>query len=170
MTMIERFLQSFLFRFLVSGVIATVAIIALVGTAVNYFQPPEDDPLLNTLKEVRVVNLGENPRLAEAVRKERERTGMVKPERELPPPPPAIAEREISGFVQVEYTINPDGSVDDVKVIGAAPKGVYEERARAQVARRMHAPAYNDAGEPVARRTTEVVEFSVPANELLKSK
>lgn len=168
--MIERFMHSFLFRFLISAVVASVAIIALVGTAVNYFQPPEDDPLLNTLKEVRVINLAENPQLAEAVRKERERTGMVKPEREPPPPPPTIAERQVTGFVHVEYTINPDGSVGDVKVIGAAPKGVYEERARAQVARRMHAPTYNDAGEPVARRTTEIVEFSVPANELLKSK
>lgn len=167
--MMKQLAEHFWFRLLASGVVASVVIVAVVGGGIRYYEPKEEDPLIADLKEVRVISLGDNPALADAVRRERERSGTLQARRQ-PPPPPLMSERKVSGFVQLEYTINADGSVSDVKVLGAAPAGVYEERAVAQVARRMHAPTFNDAGEATARRATEVVEFSVPATELLKSK
>lgn len=156
------------FRVIASAVVATVVIVGVVGGAIRYYdQRPEEDPLLSELEYVKVVNLAENPALAEAIRKEREKHG--EPEPSKLPPPPVLPDREISGFVQVEYTINPDGTVSDVRVVGAAPAGVYEEQAVARIKRSMHAPVYNDAGEPVARRMSEVIEFSVPASELVGS-
>lgn len=157
--------NSFLLRFLASAAVASVVIIAVLGAGIRYYERPEEDPVLSELQSMRIVNLADNPRLAEAIRKARERNGTVQAER-TPPPPPVMPERQVSGFVHVEYTINPDGSVSDVRVIGAAPRGVYEQQAIAHISRQMHAPVFNDSGEAVARRTTEIVEFTVPASEL----
>lgn len=163
----KKLLEQTWFRMLASAGVATVAILVVVGAAIRYYQPVEEDPMLE-FEQVRILDLAENPSLAEAIRKEREKYAQqAEPE---PPPPPPLPERRISGFVQVEYTINADGTVSDVRVLGAAPSGVYEERAVARVSRSMHAPAFNEAGEPVARRTTEIVEFNVPASELLESR
>lgn len=152
------------FRFLASALIAGVLIIAVVGAAIRHFERPEPDPLLAELQYVDVVNLAENPALAEAVRKEREKHGDLPPPGA--PPPPDLPPRQVSGFVHVEYVINPDGTVTDVRVVGAAPAGVYERQAVEQVRRSMHAPAYSEDGEALPRRATEIVEFTVPASTL----
>lgn len=152
------------FRFLASALIAGVLIIAVVGAAIRHFDRPEPDPLLAELQYVDVVSLAENPALAEAIRKERESYGDV-PSRGAPPPPD-IPPRQVSGFVHVEYVINPDGTVTNVRVVGAAPAGVYERQAVEQISRGMHAPAYSEDGEAIPRRATEIVEFTVPASAL----
>jgi TonB family protein len=83
----------------------------------------------------------------------------------LPPPPPvAFARADIRGFVQVRFTVLPDGRASDVRVFGAAPEGYFEDEAVAQVRARRWQPALDDDGEPVAREVTEVVEFTVPAD------
>lgn len=153
-------------RLAAAATVATVAVVIVVGSAIRYYGPEHDDRALSALQDVRVVSLAENPALAEAIRKERERNGDVHPKNEPPPMPPPRPARNVSGFVHLEYTINPDGSVSDVIVIGAAPSGIYEQQAVEKVARAMHAPAYNDAGEAVARRATEIVDFSVPADQI----
>lgn len=167
--MFRQLADYFWFRLLASAVIAGVIVITFVGGMIHYYKSPDDDTSMPTLHDVRIISLADNPALADAIRKERERTGSAQAERQ-PPPPPIMAEREVAGFVQVEYTINADGSVSDARVLSAAPSGVYEQRALAEISRGMHTPAYNDDGEPVARRATDVVEFSVPASELLKSR
>ena len=83
----------------------------------------------------------------------------------LPPPPAADFTRaEIQGFVQVRFTVMPDGSATDVRVFGAVPEGYYEAAAVEQVKARRWQPALDEDGRPVAREATEVVEFSVPAD------
>lgn len=166
----KELVHNFWFRLLASGAFASLVVIVIVGGAIRYYTPPPQDPTLSQLKEVRIVNLAENPLLAEAIRKEREKHGEAEPEREVPPPPPPRPERQVSGFVQLEYTINPDGTVSDVVVLGSAPAGVYEQQAIARISRSMHAPMFNDAGEAIARRTNEIIEFSVPASELRNSR
>lgn len=156
-----------LIRILASFAIASVFVLTLVGIGIRYFVEPEDDGPMLEYEEVDVISLADNPDLADAVQREREK--YEKPqESKAPPLPPPMPEREISGFVQLEYTVNPDGSISDVRIIGATPSGVYEEQAIEQVRRQMHAPGYEE-GEPVARRATEVIEFSVPASALAES-
>ncbi|HEX7048056.1 MAG TPA: TonB family protein [Gammaproteobacteria bacterium] len=163
----KQFLQYAWVRFLAAAAVASVVIVMVVGLGIRYFDKPED-PLAHEYEIVKIVDLADNPALAEAIRREREKNGAT-PGNE-PPPPPMLPERRVTGFVHIEYTINPDGTVTDVQVIGAAPSGVYEEQAVAEVSRSMHAPAYNADGEAVARRATEIVEFSVPASELANSR
>lgn len=155
-------------RILVSFLVATAFVVTLVGIGIRVFHSPEDDGPMLEFEEVEVVSLGENPQLADAIRREREKYE-TPPESSAPPLPPPLPEREIAGFVQLEYTINPDGSVSDVRIIGATPSGVYEQQAIEQVRRRMHAPTFEN-GEPVARRATEVIDFSVPASALVDAR
>ncbi|MEO1596180.1 MAG: TonB family protein [Pseudomonadota bacterium] len=82
---------------------------------------------------------------------------------DLEPPPPALppatprAERQVSGFVMVEVTVDAEGRATDARVIDAAPAGVYEGQAVAEAL----AGRY-EAGLPGRRDT--VVRFSVPAD------
>lgn len=157
-------LPGFLARFLASLAVATVVVVTVVALGVRYYHSDDDDQTetMPDLNEVRVISLKDNPELARMIREARDQP--ADPLREMPEPV-ELPEREIQGFVQLEYTVNPDGSVSNVRVVGAAPAGVFEERALERVRNSMHAPAYED-GEPVARRTTEVIEFSVPSSEL----
>lgn len=155
-------INGFFFRFAASLAVATVVVVTVVGIAVNFYTPKEEDPVMPELQEVNVISLKDNPDLQRMIREARNQE--PEPSRELPEPI-QVPEREVQGFVQLEYTVNPDGTVSDVEVVGAAPRGVFEQRALERVRNSMHAPGYRD-GEAVARRTTEILEFSVPASEL----
>lgn len=80
------------------------------------------------------------------------------------PPPFEIGARDINGFVQLTFTVQPDGRATDVRVFGAAPAGYYEEQAVAAVHARRWEPGVDADGRPATRRATEVIEFSVPAD------
>lgn len=82
---------------------------------------------------------------------------------ETPPPRWELAEREVSGFVQLSFTIQPDGRATGIEVYGAVPPGIYEEQAMEIVASRRYEPAYDDDGVPVVSRGIEVIDFTVPA-------
>ena len=84
------------------------------------------------------------------------------PELEAPPPMLAPApspstgppEREVRGFVQVEVEVDASGRPVDARVLEAAPAGLYEDDALAQVLGERY-----PAGEPGTR--IRVVDFSV---------
>lgn len=82
---------------------------------------------------------------------------------ELPPmeaiPPLELPGRETTGFVQVEFEVDEAGRVRRAEVVNALPAGVYEEEALRQVQGRRWAP------DPRGGRLTEIVRFSVPAQE-----
>lgn len=153
-----------LLRILASFLLATVFVFTVVGLGINYYDQDDDNPPVLDFVEVDNIDLGEHPDLADAIEREREK--YRKPQEDTTPPlPPARPERQIAGFVQLEYTINADGTVSDVEVVGATPAGVYEDQAIRQVGGAMRAPVFEN-GEAVARRVTEIVEFSVPASAL----
>ncbi|MDX1455300.1 MAG: TonB family protein [Gammaproteobacteria bacterium] len=153
-----------LLRILASFVMASVFVVTLVGLGVNYFDRDDDNPPVLDFVEVDNIDLAERPDLADAIQRERDK--YREPQEETAPPlPPPRPEREIAGFVQLEFTINADGSVSDVEVIGATPAGIYEEQAMRQVGGSLRAPVFEN-GEAVARRVTEIVEFTVPASAL----
>ncbi|MCG8436170.1 MAG: energy transducer TonB [Gammaproteobacteria bacterium] len=149
-----------LLRLGISAIFATAGVLTLLVVGVSYYQPDFEDPVSASLRHVDVVDVSRDPELLESLRSE----GLEVPVRRAPEPPP-LPERQISGFVQLSYTVNPDGTVSDVRVLGAVPRGVYENEATAQVSRQMRAPSYEN-GVAVAREVTEVVEFTVPASDL----
>ena len=61
----------------------------------------------------------------------------------------------IEGSVTVDFQINVDGSVSDVRVYEASPQGVFEREAMAVVRRTRFEPL----SEPVRARRT--IEFSM---------
>lgn len=73
-----------------------------------------------------------------------------------------LQRRDLSGFVQLEVTVAPDGRVSDVEVLGATPSGYYEEEAKRQVLQKRYAPIPENA--PI-RQQVEIIEFTVPADE-----
>ncbi|MDX1443731.1 MAG: TonB family protein [Gammaproteobacteria bacterium] len=157
-------IAGFLLRFGISLAVATVFVVGVLAIGIAFYGEEEKDPgALPDLAEVKMISVKDNPDLQRMIREARGEP--VDPLRELPEPPPTQPERQVQGFVQLEYTINPDGTVSDVKVVGAAPSGVFEERAVQRLQQSMRAPIYED-GKPVTRRTTEILEFSVPASEL----
>lgn len=69
--------------------------------------------------------------------------------------PPRAKQRGIEGYVDIEFTIGPAGTVKDPKIIGAHPQGVFEQNALRAV-RRWRYNAMMVDGEPVARHGVQV--------------
>lgn len=86
-------------------------------------------------------------------------TPMVRLEPEYPHR--AIA-AQIEGWVELQFTITPAGTVTDVSVIGADPAGVFEDAATKALLRWKYAPSLED-GRAVERRGNRVVlRFNMP--------
>lgn len=66
----------------------------------------------------------------------------------------------LTGFVQVGFTVGPDGRAHGIHVIRAEPPGRYEEAARELIAARHFKPSESGHAE------TRVVHFQVPATVL----
>ncbi len=69
--------------------------------------------------------------------------------------PPQAKQRRIEGWVDVEFTIGPAGTVEDVKVIGAYPPGVFE-RATLRAVRRYRYNSKIVDGVAVARHGVQL--------------
>jgi periplasmic protein TonB len=66
--------------------------------------------------------------------------------------------RGIEGWVKMEFTIRPDGSVGDIRVIEAEPRRMFEQHAvRALERWRFQARVVD--GRAVSQRATQVIEF-----------
>ena len=58
--------------------------------------------------------------------------------------PPRARQRGIEGYVDLEFTIGPTGAVENPKVIGANPTGVFDEAALRAVRRWRYNPKLED--------------------------
>jgi len=65
--------------------------------------------------------------------------------------PAEALNRYISGWVDLEFTVTPEGKVADIEVLAAEPSGVFERAARSALARSRYQPQTRD-GVPVAQR------------------
>jgi protein TonB len=75
----------------------------------------------------------------------------------IPPDYPARAQqRGIEGWVLVEFTITPSGTVQDPKVLDADPKGLFEDAALKSISRWKYNPKVEN-GVAVERRGIRVV-------------
>lgn len=84
----------------------------------------------------------------------------------IPPEYPRRAlDRGIQGWVQVEFTITPEGTVTDAKVVAADPPGIFNEAAIRSILRWRYNPKMQDgvAVERIGVRT--VVRFELEKTE-----
>jgi len=69
--------------------------------------------------------------------------------------PPRAQSRGVQGWVVVQFTITPQGTVKDAKVVDGEPKGVFDEAAVNAVSRWKYNPKVQE-GVPVERRGVQV--------------
>lgn len=66
----------------------------------------------------------------------------------------------ISGYVVIEFTIEPDGSVADPKILESQPRRMFDRNAVRAIYKWKFKPRIVD-GKPVARRATQRLEFNL---------
>lgn len=89
--------------------------------------------------------------------------GDLLPLQRLAPAYPRDAARAgITGWVQLEVTVNADGSVRGAKVTDAKPKGIFEAAAVQAVMRWKFKPKIQD-GKPVEQKGSQKIEFNLNA-------
>lgn len=79
-----------------------------------------------------------------------------------PPPfyPRTARLRRKEGYVELEFTVDREGGVQDIRVTAAEPPGLFEGAARRAIARWKFAP-HRVGGEAVAVRARQRVEFKL---------
>lgn len=79
----------------------------------------------------------------------------------VPPQYPLEARRDgIQGYVTMEFTIRPDGSVTNIEVVGSHPQGMFEKAAQRALSRWKFEPREED-GRKVARRARQTIRFTL---------
>lgn len=66
----------------------------------------------------------------------------------------------IEGWVRIEFTIKPDGSVADPEVIESEPRRMFDRQALRAIQRWRFRPRMVD-GRPVERQATQTIEFNL---------
>jgi TonB family protein len=146
----------FAFRLLVSGTVATVAILSITAVLVTHWHRKQDADVPDLkFATVQLISKSQINNPPEPGAKKHSRLQDVAPVR--------FAPRKVSGFVQLEFTVQPDGRPTNVHIVGAEPKGYYEKQAKQIVESRLYTPAAGSDGAPAARHGSEVIPFSVPA-------
>jgi TonB family protein len=74
--------------------------------------------------------------------------------------PSGARERGLSGWVELEFTVNTDGGVSDVNVTAAEPTGVFEQAAMSAVRRWRFEPVRRD-GAAIEQRARIRIRFSL---------
>jgi protein TonB len=74
----------------------------------------------------------------------------------------AIAGKE--GWVKMEFTVTPLGTVEDVKVLDSKPPRVFDRAAKRAILKWKFKPKVVD-GKPVSRRAVQVFEFKLSKEE-----
>ena len=80
--------------------------------------------------------------------------------RQNPVYPEKAKRRKIEGYVTARLQINADGTVDDVEIIDAQPRGVFEREARRALFKYKFKPRLQD-GQPVPQVATQTLEFKL---------
>lgn len=87
--------------------------------------------------------------------------GDIIPLQRVPPAYPPDARRaRITGYVQLEITVNADGTVRNAKVIDSKPKGLFEASAVSAVYKWKFKPKVVN-GQPVEQRGNQKIDFNL---------
>lgn len=76
--------------------------------------------------------------------------------------PPRARDRQVEGWVDVEFTVGADGTTRDPTVMGSSPAGMFEEATLKAIAGWQYAPRVV-AGKPVDQRVMLRVRFQLAA-------
>ena len=88
-------------------------------------------------------------------------TRPVRPVRmDAPQYPRDALRRGEEGHVIVEFTINAQGTTEDITIVEAEPRGSFDNEARRAVSRWTFEPALQD-GRPIAQRIRHTLEFNL---------
>ena len=87
-----------------------------------------------------------------------ESQGLVVLSRVLPRYPPRAEARGIEGWVSLEITATPAGTVSDARVVDASPKEIFDKAALEAIRRWRFKPAFKE-GHAVAQRATLKLMF-----------
>ncbi|MGQ0622663.1 MAG: energy transducer TonB [Panacagrimonas sp.] len=91
--------------------------------------------------------------------------GDIIPLQRIAPQYPRQAARDgVTGYVKIEFTVNPDGSVRDARVIEAKPRGVFDAAAITAALKWKFKPKVQD-GQPVAQKGVVQVDFNLEGEE-----
>ena len=74
--------------------------------------------------------------------------------------PLAARERAVSGWVDVQFIVNADGSVSDLTVVEAEPAGLFDQKATEAVRKWRYRPVLRD-GQPINQRARVRVRFAL---------
>ncbi|MBT8137645.1 MAG: TonB family protein [Gammaproteobacteria bacterium] len=72
--------------------------------------------------------------------------------------PRSAAAREIEGWVELIFVITGEGRVENIRILDARPRGIFEDAAVAAMSRWLY-PPYRVDGKPVAREATQLFRF-----------
>jgi TonB family protein len=78
----------------------------------------------------------------------------------VPQFPDVARARHIDGWVDLQFLVNTDGAVTDVKVVGAQPVGIFEQAALDAVRHWRYLPQMHD-GQPLSQRARVRLRFTV---------
>lgn len=153
-------------RLFLCTLVASVLVFVMASVGVRWFYDPDKqgESTAELIERVNLTSVRDVPG-GEERRRDTQREFVREGPRDEAPPPVTLPERRVSGFVQVEYTVFPDGTVEAVEVVGAQPAGVYEDEALQRVRSRDYSGQISPAEQDGERRT-EIVEFTVPASEV----
>ena len=83
----------------------------------------------------------------------------VMPLNDVRPDYPRYAlQRGLEGFVKLAFTINRSGNVENIRVLEASPRNVFDREARRAAARWRFAPR-TENGAPVSREAVKTLHF-----------
>lgn len=151
----------FVVRFLISMVAAGILVISVSTAAIWWFtdrDEPAEEGDIRMAGTVQLFDPSRDPEVSSELRKHDAERFTRKPD-----VPRAKRDRDVKGYVQLSFEVQPDGSVDNIRVVGAAPRGYYEDEARRIVRERNYEPAEED-GQAVVTRRTDIIQFDVPDN------
>jgi TonB family protein len=74
--------------------------------------------------------------------------------------PRAAREKGITGWVDVQFVVGPDGAVSDANIVGAQPVGIFEQAALDAVRRWRYRPVLQ-GGQVISQRTRVRVRFAM---------
>ena len=130
-------------------------------TVDNPDQPPRDMPQIDMPRISLGLTSGSGPYLGNWSAGDPGAEGDVIPIVRIEPQFPREALlKGINGWVELEFTIEPDGSVSDPKVVDSQPRRIFDRNALRAIYKWKFKPRIVD-GKPIARRARQRMDFTL---------